>query len=57
MDEELRWEMEQKQLLEEALHNANSSIVAKNTFLSNMSHDMRTPLTLFSALRLWPGTT
>lgn len=36
--------MEQKQLLEEALHNANSSIVAKNTFLSNMSHDMRTPL-------------
>ena len=44
VDEELRWEMEQKQLLEEALHNANSSIVAKNTFLSNMSHDMRTPL-------------
>lgn len=44
VDEELRREMEQKQLLEEALHNANSSIVAKNTFLSNMSHDMRTPL-------------
>lgn len=44
VDEELRREMEQKQLLEEALHNANSSIVAKNSFLSNMSHDMRTPL-------------
>ena len=44
MDEELRREMEQKQTLEEALYNANSSIMAKNTFLSNMSHDMRTPL-------------
>ena len=44
MDEELQMEMEQKQVLEEALNNANSSIVAKNTFLSNMSHDMRTPL-------------
>ena len=44
VDEELRREMEQKQTLEEALYNANSSIMAKNTFLSNMSHDMRTPL-------------
>ena len=44
MDEELRREMEQKQQLEEALRNAELSITAKNTFLSNMSHDMRTPL-------------
>lgn len=44
VDEELRRELEQKQLLEEALQNAQASIVAKNTFLSNMSHDMRTPL-------------
>ena len=36
--------MEQKRLLEEALTNANLAITAKNTFLSNMSHDMRTPL-------------
>ncbi len=44
VDEELRQEREQKRLLEEALQNANLSIVAKNSFLSNMSHDMRTPL-------------
>lgn len=44
VDEELRREMEQKQVLEEALRNAELSITAKNTFLSNMSHDMRTPL-------------
>lgn len=44
VDEELRREMEQKQILEEALNNADLAITAKNTFLSNMSHDMRTPL-------------
>lgn len=44
VDEEIRREMEQKQILEEALHNAKLAITAKNTFLSNMSHDMRTPL-------------
>lgn len=44
VDDEVRREMEQKQLLEEALTNANLAITAKNTFLSNMSHDMRTPL-------------
>lgn len=44
VDEEVRREMEQKQILEEALNKANLAIVAKNTFLSNMSHDMRTPL-------------
>lgn len=44
VDEELQHEIEQKQILAEALSNANLAIVAKNTFLSNMSHDMRTPL-------------
>lgn len=44
IDEEILHEMEQKEALEEALQNAKSAIVAKNTFLSNMSHDMRTPL-------------
>lgn len=44
IDEEILREMEQKQILEDALNRANAAIVAKNTFLSNMSHDMRTPL-------------
>ena len=44
VDEELRQEIEQTQMLEDALHSANLAIIAKNTFLSNMSHDMRTPL-------------
>lgn len=44
VDEEIRQEIEQKQMFEEALNNANLAITAKNTFLSNMSHDMRTPL-------------
>lgn len=44
VDEEIQREMEQKQILEKALGNANLAIVAKNSFLANMSHDMRTPL-------------
>ena len=44
IDEEILQEMEQKQILEDALNRANVAIEAKNTFLSNMSHDMRTPL-------------
>lgn len=44
VDEEVRREMEQKKIFEDALNNANIAITAKNTFLSNMSHDMRTPL-------------
>ncbi len=44
IDEEIIREMEQKQFLEDAVNRANAAIVAKNTFLSNMSHDMRTPL-------------
>ncbi len=44
IDEEIRREIEQKKIFEHALENANLAITAKNTFLSNMSHDMRTPL-------------
>lgn len=44
VDEEILEEVEQKQILENALSQANAAITAKNTFLSNMSHDMRTPL-------------
>ncbi len=44
VDIEVQREMEQKQILQEALKNANLAIVARNTFLSNMSHDIRTPL-------------
>ena len=48
VDEEVRQEMEQKQTLSQALVNANLAVRAKNTFLSNMSHDMRTPLNAIS---------
>lgn len=44
VDDEIRHEMEQKRLYEEALKRAREANIAKNTFLSNMSHDMRTPL-------------
>ena len=44
VDEEVLQGMKQKQLLEDALNSARISNVAKNTFLSNMSHDVRTPL-------------
>ncbi len=44
VDEEIRQQMEQQALLAEALAKANLAITSKNTFLSNMSHDMQTPL-------------
>lgn len=44
VDEETRLEMEQKMLLENALKQANSANKAKSIFLSNMSHDIRTPM-------------
>lgn len=43
-DAETRKEMAQRQLLEDALDQANRANKAKSAFLSNMSHDMRTPL-------------
>ena len=39
-----REQEEQKQKLEEALERAKASSAAKTTFLSNMSHDIRTPM-------------
>lgn len=44
VDDEILQEIKKKQILEAALEAANLADVAKNTFLSNMSHDMRTPL-------------
>ncbi len=44
VDEEVRYEMEQKKVFEDALSHARLANISKNTFLSNMSHDMRTPL-------------
>lgn len=44
VDNEIRHEMEQKQMFEAAMKQARMANSAKNTFLANMSHDMRTPL-------------
>ena len=44
VDEETRGEMEKKSLLEDALLQANRASKAKSVFLSNMSHDIRTPM-------------
>ncbi|MCM1182982.1 MAG: response regulator [Roseburia sp.] len=44
VDEETRSEMEKKSLLEDALSQANRASKAKSIFLSNMSHDIRTPM-------------
>ncbi len=44
VDEETREEMEKKHMLEDALQRANQASQAKSSFLSNMSHDIRTPL-------------
>ncbi len=43
-DNEVKKDMGQKQMLLEALHEANLANNAKNLFLSNMSHDIRTPM-------------
>ena len=44
VDEQNRRDMEQKKLLEDALVQANQANRAKGIFLSNMSHDIRTPM-------------
>ncbi len=44
VDAELRKEIEQNTLLEAALSQANRASKAKSVFLSNMSHDIRTPM-------------
>jgi len=44
IDEVLKREMEQQALVEEALAQAESANKTKSQFLSNMSHDIRTPM-------------
>ena len=44
VDDATRVELEQKTLLREALSQANRANEAKSAFLSNMSHDIRTPM-------------
>lgn len=44
VDAEIRREMEQNALLETALSQAKRASKAKSIFLSNMSHDIRTPM-------------
>ncbi len=44
VDEETREEMKKKNILEDALSQANRANKAKSVFLSNMSHDIRTPM-------------
>ncbi len=44
VDEEIQAELKQRQILEAALKQSEAAMIAKNTFLSNMSHDMRTPM-------------
>jgi len=44
IDDEIIQKMEQREMLEYALNQAKSANIAKNTFLSNMSHDLRTPM-------------
>ncbi len=44
VDQQIREELEQKALLEEALGYANRANEAKSAFLLNMSHDIRTPM-------------
>ncbi|MDE6607147.1 MAG: response regulator, partial [Lachnospiraceae bacterium] len=44
IDAEIIQKMEQREMLEYALNQAQSANIARNTFLSNMSHDLRTPM-------------
>ena len=44
VDELIRGGMRRREVLENALQQATSAVLAKNAFLANMSHDMRTPM-------------
>lgn len=44
VDEEMKTEKKKRELLENALQQANLASKAKSDFLSNMSHDIRTPM-------------
>lgn len=44
VDKEIQYEIEKKKVVEDALNRARAANLSRSTFLSNMSHDMRTPL-------------
>jgi len=44
VDSFIRNTIQQREVLEGALHQANLAAIAKTSFLANMSHDMRTPM-------------
>ncbi len=44
VDRNVRNDIQQKKMIEEALQQAEDANQAKSTFLSNMSHDIRTPM-------------
>ncbi len=48
IEEERQEELRKRRLLEDALEQARHAADAKNTFLSNMSHDIRTPIIGFA---------
>lgn len=53
IEEEIKQEMQQKTVLENALKESKLAQAAKDAFLSNISHEMRTPLNaLFGYLQL-----
>lgn len=43
-DKRKQQQLEQERQLEEAKNKANTAVIAKNTFLTNISHDIRTPI-------------
>lgn len=43
-DKRKQRQSEQERQLEEARNKANTAVIAKNTFLTNISHDIRTPI-------------
>jgi signal transduction histidine kinase/CheY-like chemotaxis protein len=56
VDEMVRSEMRQKELLRDALEQAETANQAKSVFLSNMSHDIRTPMNGIIGMTAIAGT-
>ena len=50
VDQKMRAQMQERELLQNAMHNAIRSEKTKQAFFSNMSHDMRTPLNAILSL-------